>query len=103
MSDPMDRFEDEDDGFERDAEIFEPRDGVWMRGLWMLVVAFLLSVARFVTLVAALIQFGWMLFAGEKNDNITAFGISLARWTARAVLFLTGASEEKPYPWRRWP
>jgi uncharacterized protein DUF4389 len=107
VSDPTDRFDDEDDGFERgyerDPEIFEPGDGVWLRGLWMLVLALLLSVARFVTLVAALIQFGWMLFAGEKNDNISAFGISLARWMARTVLFLTGASDDKPYPWRKWP
>ncbi len=94
--DDRDDDEDDDDWDEDDREI------PWMRGLWMLVIGGLFYVALWILMIAALIQFLWMAFAKEKNDNVTDFGKSLSRWMAGATRFLTGVSEEKPFPWGKW-
>lgn len=78
------------------------RRSIWLRGLWMLVLAVLVRLASTVLALAALLQFGWMLFAGTRNGHIAAFGEGLARWLAIAARFQTGASERLPFPWQRW-
>jgi len=90
--------DDDGDAPDWDAE----RDNVWMRGLWMLVLALLFGVGEFVLAVAAVLQFLWLLFAKEKNAHITRFGKDLSDWLARVALFQTGATEDKPFPFARW-
>jgi len=75
----------------------------WMRGLHMLVVLLLVNLAGTVQAVVALIQFFWMLFNEEKNAEIARFGRGLGRWFAHATAFLTGNSEDKPFPYKSWP
>lgn len=82
---------------------FEPRHaGVWMRGAQMLLFAVLFSVAETVLFVLALMQFGWMLFARERNSAIAEFGHSLGGWLAQVADFQSGASDDKPFPFRSW-
>lgn len=83
-------------------ESFAPLPNPWMRGLVMLVVAILMRVAEIVIVVAAILQFGWMVFARRRNAEIAAFGDAMGKWLAKAARFLSGASEEKPFPWSRW-
>lgn len=78
------------------------RSGVWMRGLWMLVLVFLFALAETVLFACAVLQFLWMLFSGKKNSNIAKFGDSLGRWLAATARFQSGATEEKPFPWSSW-
>jgi hypothetical protein len=75
---------------------------IWLRGLWMIVLAILFGVAETILLFAAVIQFFWLLFAKEKNQFIADFGKDLSAWLAKTAQFQTGASEEKPFPWTRW-
>ena len=44
-----------------------------------------------------------VLFTGTGNANLRAAGEGIARWTQQAYLFLSFASDEKPYPFQDWP
>lgn len=79
------------------------RKAIWMRGLHMLIVLVLGKIAGTVLAVVAIIQFFWLLFNAEKNVDIARFGHGLGRWLAQATAFLTGGSEEKPFPYQSWP
>jgi len=79
------------------------KKATWMRGLHMLVVLILLKIAGTVLAVVTIIQFFWMLFNAEKNGDIARFGNGLGRWFTQATAFLTGGSEEKPFPYQSWP
>lgn len=76
---------------------------VWMRGLYMLLLALAFGVAQTLLCVTAVVQFLWLLFTGEVNGQLAKFGSSLSRWFADTARFLTGASEVKPFPWAAWP
>lgn len=78
------------------------RKAPWVRGLHMLILALLFALAEAVLWVATILQFGWILLAGERNERIAGFGEDLADWVARCTRFQTGATEDKPYPWGRW-
>ena len=78
------------------------RKAPWIRGLHMFILAVLFGVAEVVLWVATILQFGWILIAGERNGRIAAFGEDLADWLARCARFQTGATEEKPFPWANW-
>jgi hypothetical protein len=51
----------------------------------------------------ALVQFLWLLFAGEPNPALVQFGRSLSRWLQDTGRFIVCASEAKPFPWASWP
>lgn len=78
------------------------RKHILLRGLWMLVLALLFSVAETVLLIAAVLQFFWMLLLREKNGFLVEFGASLGKWLDKTARFQTGAAEEKPFPWTSW-
>jgi hypothetical protein len=78
------------------------RKEILLRGLWMVVLAVLFGIAETVLLIAAILQFCWMLFAREKNSFLAEFGGSLGKWLEKTARFQTGASEDKPFPWEKW-
>lgn len=80
----------------------QDRKAIWLRGLWMLVLVILFGVAETVLLLAALLQFAWMLIARERNEFLVEFGGSLGKWLNKTARFQTGASEDKPFPWTKW-
>jgi len=88
---------------ENTVEAKGPARDVWLRGLFMLLVIVGCGVAQAVLNLVALLQFGWLLFTGGPNRQITQFGASLAKWFAEAARFLGAASEAKPFPWGPWP
>ncbi|WP_204114923.1 DUF4389 domain-containing protein [Shimia biformata] len=100
------RFSDEpvsmDEPYDSGADSDGRDDGIWMRGLYMLVFALLFAIAEAVLIAVAVLQFGWMLFAKEKNRHIAGFGRDLGRWLAQVADFQSGASDQKPFPWERW-
>ena len=75
----------------------------WLRGLFILLFAFLLAVARFVTGAVVVIQFLFTVFTGQTNDNLRDFGASLASYIYQTLQFLTYNSDTKPYPFAPWP
>ena len=75
----------------------------WIRGLFILLFAFALVIARFVTGAVVVIQFLFTVFTGQVNDNLKIFGASLARYVYNCLLFVTYNSDDKPFPFGEWP
>ena len=75
----------------------------WLRGLFILLFAFLLVVARVVTGAVVVIQFLFTVFTGQTNENLRYFGASLARFIFQALMYVTYNSDSKPFPFSPWP
>ena len=76
---------------------------VWMRGLFMLLLLFAFGIAQGLLWVTAIVQFLWLIFAGEANAFLVRFGKSLSLWLAETTRFVSCASDTKPFPWAPWP
>ena len=77
---------------------------IWMRLVFMLIIAFLYSVSRIVVGAVVVVQFLWVLFTNETNAKLQAFGKSLAIYTNQIILYLTFNTEARPYPFDLdWP
>jgi len=76
-----------------------PRKAVWLRGLFMVIVALLIGAAQSVLFLLALIQFVLMLLSrGAANAQIAEFGDVLGKWLVQAARFQTAKSEDRPWP-----
>ena len=76
------------------------RKALWMRLLYMVLIAILIGLAQTVLHVMTLVQFIVMLTGkGRPNEQIANFGKSLGAWQAKAAEFHTASSEDKPWPW----
>jgi len=75
----------------------------WVRGLFILLFAFFLFIARVVTGAVVMIQFLFTVFSGQTNDNLRFFGSSLAQFIYQTLMFLTYNSDDKPFPFSAWP
>lgn len=78
-------------------------ENIWMRGLVMLVFMACFGVAQSLLFFLAVVQFIWMLIKSERNGFLAQFGHSLGAWLAETAQFLSGDTDEKPFPWRSWP
>ena len=76
----------------------------WLRLFFMIVVVFLVAVARIVMGAVVVVQFFWVLFTGRTNDRLLRLGQSLATYAYQAIRYLTFNSEERPFPFDAdWP
>ncbi len=76
---------------------------IWLRGLFMLLFAFLYGVAEFVLAVIAIFQFGHALFTGRPNGNAMGFGYSVGQYIFEITKFVTFNTDERPFPFSPWP
>lgn len=76
---------------------------VWKRGAIMVLFLICFSIAHWVLYAVTVVQFLWMLIASERNAFLASFGRSLGLWLAETAWFLSGDTEERPFPWRPWP
>lgn len=76
---------------------------IWMRGLFMLLMALAYQVAGTLLFIAALFQFVMVLLTGAPNEQLVGFGRSLGRYFQQLVEFLTFATERIPFPFSEWP
>ena len=84
------------------GEQFEPEqlDNIFLRLVYMLLIAVMMSLAQTVLGVATFVQFVVMLVNNKKpNERLAEFGTDLGIWIAKAARFQTAASEVKPWPW----
>ncbi len=79
------------------------RRGIWLRLVFMIVLSVAYGVAEVVTLAVVVFQFLASLFAGKPNDRLTRFGRNLARYFQQIIVYMTFATEEKPFPFTPWP
>jgi len=76
---------------------------IWLRGIYMLIYAFILWIAKFVTGTVVVFQFLSVLFKGSTNPQLLALGQGLSIYTYQIMLYLTFNTEEHPYPLSAWP
>ena len=77
------------------------RKQIVMRGFQMLVIGIMMNIGITIIGFLAFVQFFWMLAANEKNAFISDLGSSFRFWYDKAIAFLLGASEDKPFPWQK--
>ena len=76
----------------------------WLRLLFMLVVLLLWSLSRIVTGAVIVLQFFWVLFTGESNQQLRHLGEQLARYTYQIIRYMTFNSDDRPFPFDlEWP
>ena len=75
----------------------------WIRGLFILLFAVIYRVAGVVLAAVAIIQFGFVLFTGQRNERLLGFGESLGRFYYQIVRYVTFNTEERPFPFSDWP
>ncbi len=79
------------------------RRSIWLRLVYMIVLSVAFYVAEFITFVVVAFQFLASLFTRQPNDQLTRFGRNLARYLQQITVFMTFATEEKPFPFTPWP
>ena len=76
----------------------------WLRLLFMIVLAFIYGISRIVVGAVVVLQFLVVLFTGETNERLRAFGRSVSTYTYQLLLYLTYNTEERPFPFDLdWP
>ena len=84
------------------GEQFEPDhdDNILLRLVYVLLIAFMISVAQTILGVATVVQFVVLLINNKQpNERLADFGTDLGVWIAKAARFQTAASNVKPWPW----
>ena len=79
------------------------RRSICLRLVFMIVMGVAYGVAEFVTFVVIVFQFLTSLFTGEPNDQLNRLGRNLARYFQQITVYMTFATEEKPFPFAPWP
>jgi hypothetical protein len=84
------------------GEQIEPEDdeNIFVRLIYMLLIAIMISIAQTILGVVTVVQFVVMLINNKKpNERLAEFGTDLGIWIAKAARFQTAASDVKPWPW----
>jgi hypothetical protein len=79
------------------------RRNIWVRGLFMLLMALAYQLTGTLVCIVTVIQFLIMLFSGQPNPHLVLFGRSMGRYLQQIVNFLSFATEETPFPFNEWP
>ncbi len=84
-------------------ETYDRPDPLWLRIVWMVILAALTSLATTLLVVAAILQvIAKLVDNGQPNERLRVFGEGMARWFGKTARFQTFATEEKPFPWSGW-
>ena len=79
------------------------RRNIWIRGLFMLLMALAYQLTGTVVCIVTVIHFLIMLMNDTPNARLVSFGRSMGRYLQQIVNFLSFASEEIPFPFSDWP
>jgi len=75
----------------------------WARLIPMIVLIICFGLAEAALYIVALFQFIWTLVNDEPNEQLIEFGAALSEWIAQDAKYLSYVTEEKPFPWAKWP
>ncbi len=84
------------------GEQIEPEagEGMLMRIVYVILIAFMMSVSQTILGVVTIVQLVIMAInKGAPNENLASFGTDLGVWMAKAVRYMTADSQVKPWPW----
>jgi len=75
----------------------------WKRGLYMLIYAFLYTIAEIVLFTLIFFQFLLKLFTGDTNERLRKLGQGLSTYIYQILQYLNFNSDYQPYPFGAWP
>jgi hypothetical protein len=76
---------------------------IWVRAIFMLLMALAFHVCATVLLFVTIMQFLMMLLNGAPNARLVSFGRSMGSYLRQIVDYLTFATEGMPFPFSEWP
>jgi len=76
---------------------------IWMRLVFMLLFAVIFGATRLILVLAVAVQFLWVLFSGNKNEQLLSFASQLATFLYQTYRYLTFNTEKRPFPFSEWP
>lgn len=78
-------------------------DAFWLRTLFVVLFFLVYRVIDLILLLLTIVQWLFRLLSGEPNEALQQFGSSLGIYVQQIIHYLTGVSDEKPYPFKDWP
>lgn len=75
----------------------------WTRLFLIIVYFFVKRIVDFFIMVLAAVQFLFMTLTSSPNPNLLDFSKSLSTFAYQIMLFVTYASNERPFPFSPWP
>ncbi|GGE39582.1 hypothetical protein GCM10007421_11900 [Halopseudomonas oceani] len=75
----------------------------WLRLVYVVVFAIAWQVAEVAIAVITLIQIGYRLFTGAPDADCAGWGNSFSQYAWQTGRYLTGVTEQKPWPFSEWP
>lgn len=75
----------------------------WTRAFFMVINVIFFEVAKWIAFLVIVFQFVFTLISGKPNENMVRFGKELTLYIGQLLEFLTYNSEEKPFPFQKWP
>lgn len=79
------------------------RRETWVRVLFVILFALIYSVAEIVIVAVVVVQFGFALISGERNQKLLDFSAGLSEFIFQILRYVTFNSEDKPFPFAEWP
>ncbi len=73
------------------------------RILHSLLLAFFAWLAIWVFAIVMLVQWGFMIFTGEANQNLKGFMSEVGQYITQVLRYLALQTDEKPFPFSSWP
>ncbi len=79
------------------------RRETWIRALYVILFTLIYSVAEIVVVAVVVLQFGFVLIAGDRNQKLLDLGASLSRFIYQILQYATFKSDDRPFPFSDWP
>ena len=78
-------------------------EGIWMRGLFMVLFLIAYNIVEFLILLAALFKFVAVLFTCRVNETVLRLGNNQSLFALETFQYLTFNSNLRPFPFSPWP
>ncbi len=85
------------------TEVPSPGRSIWMRALWMVLMALAFQLASTVLGVLAVVQWVFALVNEKPNARLCAFGQSVGQYLRQIAAFVSFATDSLPFPFADWP
>ncbi|WP_281246243.1 DUF4389 domain-containing protein [Nitrosomonas marina] len=79
------------------------KNEILVRGLFMLFFTVIYSISKFLIIGVMLFQFGTILMTEKPNEQILKFSNGLSAYIYQIIQFLSFNSEQRPFPFSKWP
>jgi len=85
------------------SAITASKRSIWLRGLFMLLMALVYQLCGTLLFIIAVIQFVIALVNDVPNARLVSFGRGLALYIRQIANYLVFATDEIPFPFSDWP